>query len=112
MAARIPFTVDGFAWDAFNVTLPMPYYLPGDTVAVNVGGVPQYMINDGAVLGICEAGAPHGAFLSFNYIVSAAGTYLFTAPDSAGEYEIRAYINGNLMTDATLASVARFTVEI
>ena len=112
MTARIPFTVDGLAIGSFNATLPKSYYAPGETVPVDVGGVPQYIINDGAVLGICEAGAPHGAFLTFNYIVSAAGTYLFHAPDKTGEYEIRAYINLNLMTEATLASVARFTVEL
>ena len=110
MTARIPFTVGGFAWGSFNVTLPYSYYAPGETITVNVGGVPQYMINDGAVLGICEADAVHGGFLSFDYIVSAAGTYSFTAPDKAGDYEIRAYTNGNLVTDATLASVASLGV--
>jgi hypothetical protein len=79
-------------------------------MAVKFGGVPKYMLDDGAVLGICEAGAEHGKFLAFKYISESAGTYGFEAPQAAGEYELRGYTNRNFLTKSTVASVCRFSV--
>jgi hypothetical protein len=110
MAARIAFTVEGSALGAFRASPAKPNYAPGETMAVKFDGVPKYMLDDGAMLGICEAGSEHGKFLAFKYIAESGGTYDFDAPLAAGEYELRGYTNRNFLAESTVASLCRFSV--
>jgi hypothetical protein len=110
MAARIPFSVGGSALGTFAASLPKPRYAPRETMEVMVAGVPRYMLDDGAVAVLCKAGAEHGKFISSKNITAPNGSCEFEAPSGRGNYEIRCYTNGDILTEETLAAVAQFRV--
>jgi hypothetical protein len=110
MTAKVPFKVEGSALGAYNAVSVKENYAPGEEMTVNVNGVPKYMLDDGAILGISERDAGPGEFVAYKYIVASAGSYEFDAPSSAGEYEIRGYTNKYFLADSTLAARNVFRV--
>jgi hypothetical protein len=110
MTAKVPFKVDGSALGAYYAAPAKQNYVPGEEMTINVNGVPEYMLDDGAILGISEKDAKPGEFVAYKYIVASVGSYEFNAPSSAGEYEIRGYTNKHFLADSTLASKNIFSV--
>jgi hypothetical protein len=108
--ACIPFKVEGSALGAYNAIPARQNYAPGEGMTVLVNGVPKYMLDDGAILGISERDAKPGEFVAYKYIVASGGSYEFDAPSSAGEYEIRGYTNKYFLADSTLAARNVFKV--
>ncbi|MDR2779717.1 MAG: hypothetical protein LBB28_01165 [Synergistaceae bacterium] len=110
MTAMVPFKVEGSALGVYNAVPAKQDYAPGEEMTVSVNGVPKYMLDDGAILGISERDAKPGEFVAYKYIVAGRGSYAFDAPSSAGEYEIRGYTNKYFLADSTLASRNVFRV--
>ena len=110
VTARVPFKVEGSALGAYNAAPAKQNYAPGEGMTVSVNGVPKYMLDDGAILGISERDAKPGEFVAYKYIVASGGSYEFDAPSSAGEYEIRGYTNKYFLADSTLAARNIFKV--
>ncbi|MDR1965884.1 MAG: hypothetical protein LBQ36_04175 [Synergistaceae bacterium] len=108
--SKTEFTVEGNSLGTYSAAPVKLSYAPGEEMTVNVNGVPKYMLDEGAVLGICAKGARQGEFLAYKYIAGSDGAYVFNAPAEKGEYEIRGYTNKDVLGEHTVASVASFNV--
>ncbi|MDR1921963.1 MAG: toll/interleukin-1 receptor domain-containing protein [Candidatus Adiutrix sp.] len=111
VAARVPITVEGGAAGAFSLEIDKREYGPGESIRTKVAGVPGYMLDDGAILGVYEAGAPHDKFRTYVSIRERDFAFsLLEAPLDAGYYEVRAYASWRIWADETLVTAAKFTV--
>jgi hypothetical protein len=95
----------------YSIGLVKTAYAPAEQIHINVSGLSQGMIDDGAIVGVCKVGSPHGEFLSSEFVRDVEGSFTLYAPLEAGKYEIRGYSSGNALGDATLASNVPIMVE-
>jgi hypothetical protein len=87
-------------------------FAPGEFIPiVNLPGLTEEMVRRGSIIGIAAADAPHGDYLTHEFIASAHDPVVrLQAPLKSGAYEARWYDNGSLLTRASLAGLARFDV--
>ncbi|MDR3353512.1 MAG: toll/interleukin-1 receptor domain-containing protein [Synergistaceae bacterium] len=111
LASSVPFTVSGNAAGAFSIEIDKRQYSPGEDIRTKISGVPKYMIDDGAIIGVYGVEAPHDKFWGNVDIRERDSEFsLLTAPLDAGDYEIRGYASWKVWTDETLVSRVKFTV--
>ncbi|MDR1943829.1 MAG: toll/interleukin-1 receptor domain-containing protein [Synergistaceae bacterium] len=111
LAASVPITVEGSAAGAFSIEIDKQEYVPGENIRTKVAGVPKYMLDDGAIMGVYEAGAPHDKFRTYVSVRERDfDSVLLDAPLDAGYYEVRAYASWRIWTDETLVTAVKFAV--
>jgi hypothetical protein len=111
LAARVPITVEGNASGIFSLEIDKREYSPGENISTKVAGVPKYMLDAGAIIGVYDAGAPNDKFRTYvNVRERDFEASLLEAPLDAGYYEVRAYASGKIWTDETLVTAVKFTV--
>ena len=79
----------------------------GGTITVYWSGVSEALRADGAWIGLARYGMSADEYVDYHYIEGEAGTVNFTAPGTAGFYQVRFYRAGytgddSLMKDMTL----------
>jgi hypothetical protein len=96
--------------NGYSIVLDKASYTPAEPIFINVSGVPQEMLDAGAIAGVCGIGAPQGEFLSYEYITDGQARIMLRAPLETGRYEIRGYSSGNVLSKKTLAASVKFAV--
>ena len=109
-AARVSFVVENSSEGAFPVSLDKRNYSPSEQIIASVFGVPREMRDDNALIGIYRSGAPQGRYSEYEYIRRENERIVFRAPNQPGMYEIRAFSNGSVLSDATMTARLPFTV--
>ncbi|MDR1916898.1 MAG: toll/interleukin-1 receptor domain-containing protein [Synergistaceae bacterium] len=105
-----PFTVEGAASGEFSVAIDRREYAPSENIKVNVAGVPKYMLDDNAVVSLCRSDAKPDEFIACAVIGTRDQEFIFYAPSSAGEYEIRGYSNNDVFAAPTIVAAEKFNV--
>jgi hypothetical protein len=98
------FSVEGNASGVFGVSADKSEYMSGEEIVVSASGVPRQYVDERATIGLCKAGAPFGEYLVYDWIRDREYKTSFEAPKEPGEYEVRAYTNGDVWIQATLVS--------
>lgn len=109
-AVKMPFTVENNSGGAFLVSLDKQNYSPSEEILAFVSGVPREMRDDNAMIGIYRSGAPHGKYSEYEYIRRESEKITLSAPNGPGDYEIRAFSNGSILSGATMTARIPFTV--
>ncbi|MDR1966223.1 MAG: toll/interleukin-1 receptor domain-containing protein [Synergistaceae bacterium] len=111
LVSSVPITVGGSARDAFSIEIYKSKYSPQETIRTKVTGVPKYMLDDGAIMGVYDSGAPHDKFRTYVSIRERDfDSYLLDAPIEVGDYEIRGYSSWSVWADETLVTKVKFKV--
>jgi hypothetical protein len=100
----------------YSVTLAKRIFTPAEPILLSVADVSQRLMDDGAIVGVCAPDAKQGDFLSSEFLSSAffaegEGRVRLRAPLEPGQYEIRGYADGNVLTEETLAARLDFVVD-
>jgi len=102
--------VEGDAMGAFVVTVDRTRFAPLEPIGVSVKGVPKYMQDDGAVVGIYREDAAPEDFVVYVQIFEREKRINFDAPGEAGKYEIRGYANAIDRSESTMTVKIPFEV--
>jgi hypothetical protein len=110
LSGSVKFTVAGNSMGAFSVTTDKRRYAPSENIAVKVSGVPKYMIDDGAVVSLCDVNAKPDEFITYVFIGDRDAEFVFYAPNRAGEYEMRGFANMGYRAESSMTARAPFIV--
>ena len=109
--ARVPFTVMESSAGAFSVSLDKEEYSPAELIKAFVSGVPGEALAGNALAGMYASGGPPGKYISYEYVRRNGETLSFRATNQPGEYEIRAFTNGEALSELTTAARVPFRVS-
>jgi hypothetical protein len=90
-------------------------FAPAEPIYVDLPRFPketeERMLKQGAMVGVARADAEQGQYLSHEFIASPERRIKLRAPLEAGDYEVRWYDNGSVLTQASLLGAVRFAVQ-
>ena len=94
-----------------RISLDKTTFTPGETITVTATGITPEMIRASAFVAIYVKDAPHRNYGQYRYPRTADTTLEFTAPRSAGDYEMRLYNRDGNYSDATFVMRVPFSVR-
>jgi hypothetical protein len=110
LLAKASIDVTGLAVNAFNLKVIGENFRPGNRIDIEVSGVSEALIKNGAFVGVFPVGARNEAF-NFAISISDHNEKLFVdLPYRSGQYEIRAYAGNKPITDNGL--VVAIPIEV
>jgi hypothetical protein len=109
LTAAVPFSVSGDSSGAFGLTVDRQEYATGEDIAVQITGVPKYMLDDRAEVLLSKSDAPPGDYIFHRVISARDEKFTFSAPEESGEYTIRAYSNNAVYAESTIVAAEKFS---
>jgi hypothetical protein len=97
---------------AKKLSLIKSTFAPGEFIhIVDLPGLTEEMTRKGSIIGVAAVAAPHGDYLTHEFIAPHGPVVRLQAPLQSGDYEVRWYDNGSVLTPSSLAGLARFNVK-
>ena len=93
------------------ISIEKSVFSRGETITVTTTGITEEMEDAGAFVAIYNAGAAHSEYKQYLYPQAGSDALHFTAPSTAGNYEMRLYKQDYVYTDETFVESLAFTVE-
>ncbi|MDR1110782.1 MAG: hypothetical protein LBP92_08850 [Deltaproteobacteria bacterium] len=112
LVAKASISVSGQAQGAFKLEVAGTRFRPGQRVPVKVSAVPDWLIGDGALVGLYPKGAGPDQFRTYVAISETDEEFFLDLPLAArGAYEIRALSTDDPMTEEAVVAIVPIEVN-
>jgi hypothetical protein len=105
------FSVSEGAPVGYKIGIGKNAYAPNEKFSAKIDGVKKDAIDSRMVVGVWHVWADGGDAITKRIVDKKNASIAFVAPSSSGRYEIRAYNNGEILTEATLMARAQINVR-